>query len=302
MDYASLQTTKVAAMRLAHKRILHWAGSVLAIVGIVFVVQRMHDYGSEIDLTRFVATDWYIIAGLSVSYGLANVLLAFAWWHLLVQFGEDISRRWAIRAFGLTQIAKYVPGNIFHLAGRQAVGMAAGIPGLPLAKSAAWEIGLLITAGSLFAILVLPLLLPQIMVGWSTAAFVLMLVLSVFFLRRFIGSSVARAFSLYLIFLLISAGLFVGLVVLLNGNLDLWPDGFVLGGAYVLSWLAGLITPGAPAGVGVREMVLLFLFKNATDGANLLVAIILWRLITVMGDMLFFLASFGIGNKNEKSK
>ena len=27
-------------------------------------------------------------------------------------------------------------------------------------------------------------------------------------------------------------------------------------GAYVIAWLAGLVTPGAPAGVGVRELVM----------------------------------------------
>jgi len=50
--------------------------------------------------------------------------------------------------------------------------------------------------------------------------------------------------------------------------------------------------PGAPAGVGVRELVLLFLLKNVVAEAELLLAVVLGRLVTVMGDLLFLGVTF----------
>jgi hypothetical protein len=55
-----------------------------------------------------------------------------------------------------------------------------------------------------------------------------------------------------------------------------------------VAWLAGLLTPGAPAGVGVREIMLLFLLGTVVGRADLLLAAVLSRVITVTGDGGFF--------------
>ncbi|MDB4543032.1 hypothetical protein N9241_02195, partial [bacterium] len=50
----------------------------------------------------------------------------------------------------------------------------------------------------------------------------------------------------------------------------------------------GLITPGAPAGVGVRELVLITCLGGMAADEDVLSAVILSRLVTVLGDVLFF--------------
>jgi hypothetical protein len=57
---------------------------------------------------------------------------------------------WAKSFNRVSQLAKYVLGNIFHLASRQALSMAAGFEGWMPAKSTIWELGLLVLAGVLF--------------------------------------------------------------------------------------------------------------------------------------------------------
>lgn len=277
-------------MRPSLKRALHWGGSAAAIAGIGFVALRLHDYGAEIDFARFDLIAWSWVAALALVYGVSNLMLALAWWNLLGQFGACTSRRWAVRVYGISQIARYVPGNIFHLAGRQAMGMAAGLAGWPLAKSAVWELGLISATGGLFGLLALPLLLvPGLPVTASAGLFAASIGIAVILLLRFIGLPAARAFGWHVGFLVTSALLFVGLVELLTDNpvagMELW---LPLGGAYVLAWLIGLVTPGAPAGVGVRELVLLFLLKGAVGEADLLLAVVMGRVITVAGDLCFF--------------
>jgi uncharacterized membrane protein YbhN (UPF0104 family) len=67
----------------------------------------------------------------------------------------------------------------------------------------------------------------------------------------------------------------------------------------VLAWLAGLVTPGAPAGMGVRELVLLFMLNGIVIEEDLLMAIVLSRIVTVMGDVLYFTVAFMIKARPE---
>jgi len=269
------------------RKLLHWGGTLLAIAGIVFVALRLYDQLAHIDLAHFGWRIGAALIGLTLVYALANGLLALAWWHLLNQCGVHTSRRHAITLYGRSQIAKYVPGNIMHLAGRQAMGMTAGLPGWPLAKSTAWELGVIVTAGALFGCLVLPSLLADFSVTANLMLFLVAVLGSAAMLRYLIGGQVAQALVWQTVFLLISGLLFVGLASLLgtdNITSIMWP----LVGAYVLAWLAGLVTPGAPAGVGVRELVLILLMNGMISETELLLAVVLGRLITVGGDLVFF--------------
>jgi hypothetical protein len=210
-----------------------------------------------------------------------------AWWDLLEKFGVSVSRRWAIKTYGITQLAKYAPGNIFHLAGRQAMGMSAGFPGWPLAKSAVWELGLISVAGGMFGILALPRVLPMFTVTWATLVFICSVGTITLAVCRYCGKPAARAFGKYCGFLAVTGFLFSGLICLLVNDMDRLPW-IELGGAYILAWLVGLVTPGAPAGAGVRELALLFLLNGVVSEADLLLAVVLGRVITVVGDLGFF--------------
>lgn len=285
-------------MNLTLKYALHLVGSLVAIAGIAFVILRLHDYGTEIDFARFDLIAWSWVASLALIYGLSNLMLALAWRNLLGQFGAYTSRRWTVRVYGISQIAKYVPGNIFHLAGRQAMGMAAGLPGWPLAKSSVWELGLISATGGLFGLLALPLLIPGFPVTASAGLFAASVGIALILLLRFFGLPTARAFCWYFGFLVVSALLFVGLVELLADNhvyeAHFWLS---LGGAFVLAWLIGLVTPGAPAGVGVRELALMFLLRGAVGEADLLLAVVMGRMVTVVGDLGFFGVSILMNGK-----
>lgn len=285
-------------MRSQLKKALNWAGGAFSIAGIIFVILRLRDYGGELDGSRFGSGAWVVLAALALVYGLANVMLGLAWWNLLQKFGCNITQRWAVKTYGVSQLAKYVPGNIFHLAGRQAIGMAADLPAGPLAKSAVWELGLISGTGLLFGVLAIPLslLVPDV-VGMFALIFCVGVTISV--LLRYDGPALARTFGWYVGFLAISGALFVAIVGVLVATessgvgvpwLQLW-------GAYVLAWMAGLVTPGAPAGVGVREMVLLFLLAGVLVEADLLLAIVLGRVVTVVGDVLYFTAAVSMNGQ-----
>lgn len=270
------------------KRILHWTGSILALIGIVFVALRMRNYSAELDFSRFNTTMWSVCLGLALIYGLANLMLAVAWRDLLGHFSVHVLRRWAIKIYGISQLAKYVPGNIFHLAGRQALGMASGLPARALAKSALWELGLIAVAGGLFGILAIPLIWTKLSVLISIEIFAVMSIGVAIALRLLLSTSVGVAVIWQILFLALSGFVFIGVLELVTPTSFTYSAFSLLCGAYVIAWLAGLVTPGAPAGVGVRELVLLFLLKGMIAEADLLLAVVLGRLVTVTGDLFYF--------------
>ncbi len=66
---------------------------------------------------------------------------------------------------------------------------------------------------------------------------------------------------------------------------------------YVIAWLIGLYTPGAPAGIGVREMALVFMLGVLFSESEILNAVVLVRLVNITGDFLFFLVASLIPSK-----
>ncbi|NIG98135.1 MAG: hypothetical protein G5701_02350 [Serratia symbiotica] len=295
MEHASLSTLCSMTVTPVLKRTLHWIGNGLAIIGIFFVILRMYREWHVRDLSCISLNIWLAVACLAIFYFFDSFLLAFAWRRILKSLGVYVSRAWSIKIYGISQLAKYVPGNVFHIAGRQALGMSAGISGGILAKSIGWEIGLISVSGAVFSWLVLPLLITFVTLPASIALILLTIVGLGYILYRFFSFHLFLAFIYQISFLLISGGIFVillGALLQNEGGAHLQEWIFICS-AYVVAWLVGLVTPGAPAGVGVREFILLFLLKGLVNDADLLIALVLGRILTFAGDLLFFsLSSF----------
>jgi uncharacterized membrane protein YbhN (UPF0104 family) len=55
-----------------------------------------------------------------------------------------------------------------------------------------------------------------------------------------------------------------------------------------LSWIAGTLTPGAPAGLGTREFVMSKLLSDAYPEAKVLNMVLTLRVVSILGDMAVF--------------
>jgi uncharacterized membrane protein YbhN (UPF0104 family) len=268
------------------KRALSWIGSALGILGVAFVGLKLLNYSHQLPIDKISFFQWLGVGALSLVYGASGFLLALAWRDIVRYLGVNIRRGWAVWAYGVSQLAKYVPGNVFHLAGRQALGVSAGIPPWPLGKSMAWELGTIASMASLFALLIVPSFfrVPTII---ALLLFACVAVMFIVLIWRLFGPDLARAAALQLVFLGLSGIVFAVLFRLLGGEWNL----VLVCGAYVIAWLIGLVTPGAPAGVGIRETVLFFLLRGSIGQADLLEIILIGRLVTAVGDLVFFLAA-----------
>ncbi len=270
-------------------RTLKTAGLLLALGGLAFVGARIWNQAGTISLGRVGALEALLLLLLAMVYGGGNLLLALGWRHLLRREGLGVSRWWAVRTYGISQVAKYLPGNIFHFAGRQAMGMAGGLPGWALVRSAFWDVAVVAAAGAFLG--------SVSWIWWSSdvprvvqCSSSLVLLGGMVVLGRWLGSQVAWAFLHAILFLAISVALFVVVVGLISGPAVL--TGSLTGrlaAGYLVGWLLGMLTPGAPAGIGVREVALLALLHGTLPESEILLAIVLSRIVTTAGDGILFL-------------
>lgn len=277
------------------RKALNIVGSVIAVLSVLFVVHRIMAYWAQIPEDTFTLKLLSLILILAGIYGAANIILASAWRILMVGLEQSITSRIATRIYGLTQLAKYVPGNIFQFAGRQFLAMSHGFSGKAIAKSTFLELLLLVLTGAAFVLWTLPLLYPAFNIIYGLSLFIIIATLIALGLKWQDKSSLIKAIAQYFLFLVISGTVFLCVLYSIVDNWTATPALVLpLIGAYVIAWLAGLITPGSPAGVGVREFILILLLKPFFAEVDIVLAVIISRITTVVGDCFFYLYSLSL--------
>jgi uncharacterized membrane protein YbhN (UPF0104 family) len=299
-------------------RWLKWLGACAAIVGTafflasVFATLRWHDLAPR--LTLRACTALFLAAAC---YAATVPLAARAWQLLLDAIGARQPYRRLAAIMLTTQVAKYLPGNVGHLVGRVGLGMRAGIPVAVLAASLLFEIGLLLLTGVLVGVLALlvarasPVSLPGAHLNpVALAAIVAFVVLGIAaawrrlvpHLGRFLPRSMVADATLRTpgVGTLARVGVFYVLAYLAIGasaavmarGLDLspLPGMALLTGAFGIAWVIGFVTPGAPAGVGVREAVLLLLLTPSLGEGDAALLVLALRVATLLGDTLSLVA------------
>jgi hypothetical protein len=242
-------------------------------------------------------------AGGALIYGLAGFLLSAAWREILAWEHAPGPPAAYHAIYGRTQIVKYLPGNCFHFVGRQVLGPALGHSQATLALASLVEGVLLIAVA---ASLALPLALSRFG-GWSVmplagALVALALVAAAPRLlparfwpragarpagRGHRAGRLLRALALHAAFFATAGGVLWLLATLLVAPQAAAPGPLLSIGALALAWVAGFVTPGAAAGVGVREAVLMIALDGALGPEASAVVALAFRLVTTAGDGVF---------------
>ncbi|MET4574095.1 uncharacterized membrane protein YbhN (UPF0104 family) [Stenotrophomonas rhizophila] len=254
------------------------------------------------------------ILAAGVASALIIPLSAFAWMRMLRSCG--VHRPWGQLAtiMGLTQLGKYLPGNVAQHIGRLSMSLKAGIPAVPFTTTVVSESLLAILAAVFFGALACALggaqvvatgvladtapehLLPLLLL--ASIALIGIVAASPRLINRIavrrlgsVGAPVPAARALMLAFtcyvgnyLVLAAGIWLLSHLLLENP----PSAWLLTGAFALSWILGFLLPGAPAGLGVREAAMLGILQAAGGGPELLPLVVGLRMSTMLGDLLCF--------------
>jgi uncharacterized membrane protein YbhN (UPF0104 family) len=278
-------------------------------------------------ITSLSADDVILTLGLSVIFYtvlLACVTLGFAQLLISSVTGPILFKQ-AVTVWGKANLAKYLPGNFFHFAGRQLLGARYSWPQAGIALASALEIVLqllipfffialaLATSGRFNIILDFFWLAPIVVVA-LVAILLLLFYTSIakFFLFQFsnifggrkvdfvLRANVFSAAAYYAIFFIGSCVICTAFYSVVQNPVD-GAGLLTLNAVFLISWVIGFVVPGAPGGIGVREGTFAMLGGSFFPTESLLLVALLMRVTTLAGEGLLFLIAVCFEVSNAKT-
>lgn len=291
---------------------LHVLGWLVSLASVVFFARALSLHWSAIQATGWTASDAGAALAALVLYATTLVLAGQGWALILAALGDRHSIASSRRIVLVSQIAKYLPGNVGHHVGRVVLAGRAGIAPELAIVSLSIEMAIALAIGALLS---LPLLATAagsrirasvdargVLVAAAAVVLVAAVVaIAVPAVRRRMGGIARRLVEadrsrLAPVVALQASSFVLGgtalYVLCLGGAADApwsWGMWASVVGAYAAAWTAGFVAPGAPAGLGVREVVLATVLTPLFGAATALAAPAILRLVTVLGDGAMFL-------------
>ncbi len=289
------------------KKIFRW----LILGGtLFFLLKAFKDNWLGVSAIRINITGWLILGTATSVTLLAHIWAGWIWTWVLKELNQSVSSIEFIQVYLKTNIAKYLPGNVWHYYGRIIAAKNANIPTNIATLSVLLEPLLMLAA----ALIIILLFASQIVVNnWKINLVILQLsgliiilgILHPCFLNptiqlldrwknkksqpenQLIDSFIINRYPVKpllgeIVFLGLRASGFI--LTMLAINSLTWQQIPLLFGTFSCAWVMGLIVPGAPGGLGVFETIAILLLQYHFPAALVISAIALYRLISILAE------------------
>jgi hypothetical protein len=244
----------------------------------------------------------------------------WAWRQLLLRKGEHWSSLDLGRIIGLTQLAKYLPGNIAQHATRAALALKSGMPVRSYVSSVFQETILAVAASAIVgtAFIAISAVSGGIADGLLPHRWALLLVCAMCIacvgvaLMDFSPGAApeglisrwadklgglpgpvagSRAFVVYTAnYLVIGGGIWAIAQAMGLASVDYG----LATAAFALSWIVGFVVPGAPAGLGAREGTMVLILQHQGPSDQIALLVLLSRAASMLGDLAVFLIAISL--------
>ena len=295
-------------------------GNMLMILSIVFLIARIKKM--DIQWSKMLTTAYAFRVILVIVLYTVLILVSFLPWMKLVGLmsGQKDSVKESgyefLRVFTKSNIMKYIPGNVFQYVGRNEIADILDLSHLKVAAATITEMIMMAFGAGSLSVLLLGAFTFQYFyqrlgrnVLFILAAGILLSCCLLFAFHSQLRSFLSYYFSavcskdfltgvIFCFFFYIAAFLYGGLLYIFVmkgcGSFELNHHIIrLLLGTYTLSWVAGYITPGAPGGMGIREVIMAIVLGSTglIEEAVIIQSSLLFRLVTVLGDLAAFAVS-----------
>lgn len=280
MEYQT-QLARAEGPQSANRKVVGWlTQSVIVALIAYYLVQSVWVNWSQIRSHAWHLHYGWLLSSVVVLVG-SMMVMALGWHAALRELGAPLSPWHAQRIWIVTNFLKYLPGKVWLVIARILHCQRHGIPKVVTLTSFAYEYVLFMASGILVAACTVPfwlqrgearpygwtlLLVPATLIGFHPAIFGPLLNRALKLVKR---PPLARQipFPRLLLLLLLFSGawLLFGLAFCLLVTavqpmpLAAWPT---LGGAFVASWVLGLLVIFTPGGLGVREGMLIMVLSS----------------------------------------
>lgn len=293
-------------------KIVKGLGKIIALFSVFFVIKRFLQLEFSWQVFENPIEVFTYIFILSFLIVVNNYINANAWGIYVDYFSKiNNNRRTMINVYIKSNIAKYLPGNIFQYASRNVLGskicvnqksiVLASITELILISISAIAFCFFISFQDMKRIIIelFPVELVKknvvILVCLISILLILLLIAGIknsFIekMKQFVNKKflllIMKVSCAYVVNFLIS-GLLLSLIFHLILNQETTYRNIT--SANLLSWLAGYVVPGSSGGIGIRETAFILLLEPLYGNKNVLLAAVIMRICSVLGDMLSYL-------------
>lgn len=270
---------------------LRWlrAGAQIVLIGgaVLFLVKTAREHAGTFSAWEGVA-DWRALLAASALVLGAFALMVLTWSASLRWWNASLSFLSALRIWSLSNLARFIPGAVWQFAGLAALAADEGISPVAATGAVLLQQLVLLATGIVMAVMMAPGWVEPIAGGlppFATASIALFALALVCFLIPLamptIGGALARIVKRDFAWPQPSAAAFAaytGALVLpwLIFAMAFWlfarsmlgpstPSLMVAGGAFVASYVAGIVAVFAPAGIAVREAALVAMLAPVVD-------------------------------------
>lgn len=283
------------------KPLLRW---VILGAALFFVAATARAHWQEVAAIRLTRQVWVGLGLALLTTLFAHIWAGGVWGLILRDLDQRVPTGWAIQTYLITNLAKYLPGNVWHFYGRVWATKAQGAP-LAIALLSVVLEPLLMAASALMVGLVG---LQQAGWGWQLLSLILVLGLVHPHLLNPVLQKLSRqkasaddrallgqkAIGLQrypwvpllgeLVFLGLRGG---GFLLIVGSFMPLYSSQMLpVLSAFSLAWLLGLVVPGAPGGIGVFEATAIALLPQSLTPAIILSSVACYRLVSTLAEAL----------------
>lgn len=282
-----------------YKKILTIIGNILVFISFLFIFKIIIDNYQTIEHLEFNFKNIYIFTILLFLSIFGYLLFSFTWVLQLKDHYPSFNTKLSFYIISLSQIAKYLPGNIGHFVGRfylakKILSKQDIIYTIFIENIIFISVSLLLGFGYIYYFDYTRYINLN---EFSFSAFILIfsiISISIFlkYLKPKINLLKIKFLNIIKIFFIFLTMSFIGglsIYILINLIIETNNISYlqcVTG--FSLSFLIGFIMPGAPAGIGVREYTFVLLFSPFLGEIYALEIIIIFRIITIISDILLF--------------
>jgi uncharacterized membrane protein YbhN (UPF0104 family) len=275
-----------------------------------FLLKALKDNWLGVSAIRINITGWLMLITATGVTLFAHIWAGWIWTWVLKELNQSVSTIEFIQVYLKTNIAKYLPGNVWHYYGRVMAAKNANIPTNIATLSVLLEPLLMLAA----ALIIIVLFGSQLVVNNLKFNLVilqflgLIIVLGILHPRflnpaiqlldkwknkksnpenELVNSFIIKEYPLKpllgeVVFLGLRASGFILTMLALNSLT--WQQIPLLVGAFSCAWVLGLVVPGAPGGLGVFETTAILLLQYHFPAALVISAIALYRLISILAE------------------
>lgn len=276
------------------KRVKPYLRGLVLLTTLIFLAHAGWQSWAQVAALRIHRSGWVALALAWIVTFLAHCWAGWVWGWIVQAFNLEVSGRWSSAVYLQTNLAKYLPGNVWHFYGRVQALQQQGATAAIAAPAVLLEPVLMAAAALIWALVMQPRW------GWPSLVLVALLLalqprcLNLLLQRLSLtkgGPQRPAWLQRYPLRPLLGE---VGFVLLRAAGFGLVVQALLplssaqlprLIGGFSLAWLAGLVVPGAPGGLGVFEATAVSLLQGHLPLAVVLGAVALYRLLGLAAEV-----------------